>query len=348
MADSQERVGSGAAGSSPDNREGVANRQLRYRIAFFVTALVVLCIVVTLPFSVKSVADDILGPSTGRVIQITQFRTGSEASTFAKLHLAFVSIDETQLLATLRVSGHHHCPECAWSHRVLFVAIAADSDEAAGLPPSASGTLPPDDVEVSAMLQLPVQGHPIHYPFDQYRMVIGVVLQRVFPDGVIETRSPEEAPGHFFLSLQELLPRQMMVGPTMLDPRSVRAADDPFAYVDAFQVLFERPRYLRVLAVMLVLLVASAAAYSVFLRPLNDLVMNAGALVLGVWGIRAILTPSNIYFITAIDLALSVVIIFLLGAITVRALLFVHDEAELALLGRRRRGKTSPSGGTKT
>jgi hypothetical protein len=32
-------------------------------------------------------------------------------------------------------------------------------------------------------------------------------------------------------------------------------------------------------------------------------------LVLGVWGIRAILTPSNIYYITAIDLALSVVII---------------------------------------
>ena len=248
-------------------------------------------------------------------------------------------------MATLRVSGHHHCPDCAWSHRVVFVAIAADSDEAAGLPPSKSITLPPDDVDVSpTMLQLPVRGYPIHYPFDQYRMVIGVVLQRVFPDGAVETRTPEQATGHFFLTIQELLPRQMMLGPTMLDPKSVRAADDPFAYVDAFQVLFERPRYLRVLAVMLVLLVASAAAYSVFLRPLNDLVMNSGALVLGVWGIRAILTPSNIYYITAIDLALSVVIIFLLGAITVRALLFVHDEAELGLFHRRRSGKKTDVG----
>jgi hypothetical protein len=59
-----------------------------------------------------------------------------------------------------------------------------------------------------------------------------------------------------------------------------------------------------------------------------------------VWGIRAILTPSNIYFITAIDLALSMVIIFLLGAITVRALFFVHDAGELGLFGRRDRGKT--------
>ena len=342
MSDSQERLDLDTADRVTDDQVG--KRQLRYRIAFFVTALVVLCLVVTLPFSVKSVVDDILGPSTGRVIQITKSRPGSEASTYAKLHLAFVSIDETQLMATLRVSGHHHCPDCAWSHRVVFVAIATDSDEAAGLPPSKSITLPPDDVEVSTTLQLPVRGYPIHYPFDQYRMVIGVVLQRVFPEGAVETRTPEQATGHFFFTIQELLPRQMMLGPTMLDPKSVRAADDPFAYVEAFQVLFERPRYLRVLAVMLVLLVASAAAYSVFLRPLNDLVMNSGALVLGVWGIRAILTPSNIYYITAIDLALSVVIIFLLGAITVRALLFVHDEAQLGLFHRRRPGKKTDVG----
>ena len=93
------------------------------------------------------------------------------------------------------------------------------------------------------------------------------------------------------------------------------------------------------LAVLLVLLVASAAAYAVFLRPLQDLIVNSGALVLGVWGIRAILTPSNISFMTAIDLALSVVIIFLLGAISVRALMFMHDRAELTLLRRGERGK---------
>jgi hypothetical protein len=93
----------------------------------------------------------------------------------------------------------------------------------------------------------------------------------------------------------------------------------------------------RVLAVMLVVLIAAAAAYSVFLRPLHDLVVNAGALVLGVWGIRAILTPSSVNYMTAVDLALSMVIIFVLGALTIRALLFVHDEAQMGLLGHRPR-----------
>jgi hypothetical protein len=56
-------------------------------------------------------------------------------------------------------------------------------------------------------------------------------------------------------------------------------------------VAFERPRYLRVLAVLLVLLIATAVAYSVLLRPPEDLIVNSGALVLGVWGVRAILVP---------------------------------------------------------
>jgi hypothetical protein len=43
------------------------------------------------------------------------------------------------------------------------------------------------------------------------------------------------------------------------------------------------------------------------------------------------------YYITAVDLALSLVIIFLLGALTIRALIFVHGEAQLSLFKRRPR-----------
>src|SRR5262245_63287045 len=46
-------------------------RLLRYQVAFFLTALVTLALVVTLPFSVKSILDDILGPAVGRDIPIT-------------------------------------------------------------------------------------------------------------------------------------------------------------------------------------------------------------------------------------------------------------------------------------
>ena len=312
-------------------------RRLRFRIAFFLTSLVALSVIVTLPFSVKSVVDDILGPVTGRVVKISRDRPDAAHRNHTKLHMALVAIDETQLLATIRVSGHHVCAGCDWSDRVLFVSVTQDDLDADGMPPSVGVTLPASSAEVSEVIQLPVRGHPIHYLFDSYRLIVGVVLQRIRGDAPPQIFSAAEARGHLFLSVQELLPRQSMVGPIMLDRASIRAADDPFEYVEAFELNFERPRYLRVLAVMLVLLMASAAAYSVFLRPLHDLVLNSVALVLGVWGIRSILTPQNHLLPTAVDLALSTVIIFTLGAITVRALFYIHDEADMTLFRRVRR-----------
>jgi hypothetical protein len=309
-------------------------RRLRFRIAFFLTSLLALGVVVTLPFSVKSVVDDILGPVTGRVARITRERPDAAHRNHTKLHMALVGIDETQLLATIRVSGHHLCVDCNWSDRVLFVSVTQDDLDADGMPPSVGVTLPPNNAEASEVIQLPVRGHPIHYPFDSYRLIVGVVLQRVRGNEPPQTLSPAEAKGHLFLSVQELLPRQTMEGPVLLDRASIRATDDPFEYVEAFELKFERPR---VLAVMLVLLIASAAAYSVLLRPLHDLALNSGALVLGVWGIRSILTPQNLFYLTAVDLALSTVIIFTLGAITVRALIYVHDEAGMGVFRRARR-----------
>ena len=75
---------------------------------------------------------------------------------------------------------------------------------------------------------------------------------------------------------------------------------DEFLYVRALQ--FWRPLYLPVLAVLRVLLIAGAAAYSVRTQPVNQLLLGVGSLVLGVWGIRSILVPGFPPYVTAVDL----------------------------------------------
>jgi len=75
--------------------------------------------------------------------------------------------------------------------------------------------------------------------------------------------------------------------------------------------------------VVLILLIAAAAAYAVFLRPLHDLILSTGGLVIGVWGIRSILVPSNIAGRTGVDIALGLVILFLLGAMSIRVALLI-------------------------
>ena len=309
---------------------------VRYRVAFAMIATLVLFILVVLPFSVASVVEDILGWAEGRVFPLSVAPHSSAAATHTSLHIAVVAVDEVQQLATLRVSGNHICrTACTWSDQVLFFAVAEDPPDPEGLPPSASLTLPPTAVAVTQTLQLPLRGQPIHYPFDTYELWLGVVLQRVFPDGSEQPLTRAEAAGHLFLTVQEQLPRQSMSPPVFVDPQSVGGQSGPYEYLHVAELTFARPLYLRVLAVLLVLLVTAAAAYAVFLRPLHELVVNSGALVLGVWGIRSILTPGNLYYVTAVDLSLSVVILFLLGAITVRALLFFHERSGLRLPGRK-------------
>jgi len=92
-----------------------------------------------------------------------------------------------------------------------------------------------------------------------------------------------------------------------------------------------RPFYLKALTVLLVLLVA-AAAFTVFIRPVGQLVINVGALVLGSSGVRSILVDAGGPTLTAVDLSLSLVMLFLLAAIAVRLFAFLYARSGLPLL----------------
>ena len=310
----------------------------RYRVAFVATAMLLVGLVVTLPFSLASVLDEVLGLATGKVLPLLRAERAVIAPAHSRLHLAVTEIDEVHLIATLRLSGHRTCGAgCTWRDRLLFVSAAPHDSDAEGLPPSASITLPETTEAVTETFQLPLSGVPIRYPFDGYHLILAVALQRLYPDGRVETLRPDQTAHHLVLTIQELLPHLRMLAPATVDPATLQTSGAPVMYAAAYALTFERPRYLRVLAVLLVLSIAAAAAYSVFLRSLEDLVVSSGALVLGIWGVRGIIVPVNLHFQTAVDLVLSIVILFLLGAISVKALILAHDRGGLRVLRRRPR-----------
>jgi hypothetical protein len=277
----------------------------------------------------------VLGPAAGKVVPLLQVPPAALAPAHSRLHLAVTRIDEIQLLASLRVSGHHTCGGGRpWRDRLVLVSVGTSDDGAEGLPPSASILLPDTSEAVSETVQLPISGAPIRYPFDRYRLVLGVALQRVYPDGHVATLTRDETSRDLQLTIQEQLSRPSMSAPVPVDPGDLRPFGSPVTYAVVYALAFEQPRYLKTLAVLLVLLIAAATASAVFLRSLEDLLTNSGTLVLSVWGVRAILTPGNIFYLTAIDLALSMVLLFLLSGITVKALIFAHDRGDLRLLRR--------------
>src|SRR5262245_51680233 len=236
-----------------------------YLVAFVISGMLMLAILGALPFSLASVLNDVLGPATGKVFPLLRASPTAIAADHARLHLAVIGIDEVQLLATLRISGNRVCGSaCVWRDRLLLVSVRATDDAGAeGLPPSVTVLLPDASEAVSETVQLPVSGVPVRYPFDRYRLVLGVAFQRVSPDGHVEWLTPAETARHLLLTIQEMLPRKQMWEPEVVGQGSARLAGGPVSYAAVYTLTFEHPRYLRVLAAMLVLLIAAAAAYSV-------------------------------------------------------------------------------------
>ena len=167
---------------------------------------------------------------------------------------------------------------------------------------------------VSAAVRLPIAGEAIRYPFDTWTVTLRVVPLSVLSDGATQAPAAGDAAGLIALSVDNRIPRLDMHRGVIREGGSANPSQS--AALDV-TLLFERPLYPKIVTV---LLVAAASAYVVFLRPLDELIINAGALVLGVWGIRAVLLGTDLTFMTGVGLALMGVILFLLGMLTARTL----------------------------
>jgi len=327
----------------PDGPSG----QRRYLVAFALVATLVVGILLALPLSLDSILDDLLGSADGAVSPLVIGSNSAQPGSTDRLHIAVVGLDEVQRRVTLEVAGQHACgTACGQTDRLIFFSLRPDQTAAAaGPPPSATMDLPPTDLLVRQKLELPVRGEPNRYPFDVYELQLGISRVHVQPDGSVQAATPDAAAEGLTLTLQEQLSRQSMAAPVALDPSSLSGEAAPYPYLVVESLRFYRPLFLEVLTVLLILLIGAGAVYAVFMRPLHELIINVGGLILGVWGIRAILTPSNFVHLTAVDLSLSMVILFLLGAITVRMLMWCHEKAGRPLPFLPPRADTTPPRG---
>jgi hypothetical protein len=335
-----------------EEREGESPPRGRrwYIVALGITFLLVLVVVAFLPLAVRSMvqvlgreSDPLYDLLTGELVAPTVAHEASADGTY--INIAVFDLDEASGKITLAVSGNRTCAQTCLPLDITFVALDDNADQRQGLPPSATIKLAPSDTLFSQEVQLPMRGQPSLYPFDKYQLWLGVGGTVTRPDGAREeitaaTLTERRA----VVTLQNQVLDMIMLPPAPVDPASVTVPTDPFGFLAVQALTFERPAYLEVLAVVLVLLVAISALLALFTRQLDELALGFGGLILGVWGVRSILMPQSIGSITAIDLALSWLILLLLLGLSVRAILHFHNRSELRLHHRLlRRGKTERS-----
>lgn len=329
-----------------DDQQSAKPHRHWYRLALFTTVTLILAIVALLPVAISSMqqvlgrgSDPLYDLITGNVVTHEVAAAAEDDATY--VNLGMVDLDETTGQLTVAVSGNRNCPQACPALDLTFTALDDDADQRRGLPPSATLKLTPDDRIFSQAVQLPLRGQPSLYPFDQYQIWLGVGGVVTQADGTTVELEAQTLPGRATVTVQNRVPDMLMEAPVAIAPDTVQADTDPFGHLAVQVLTFERPDYLKVLAVTLVVLIGISAALALFTRGLNDLALGFGGLILGVWGVRSVLMPQSIGAVTAIDLALSWLILLLLLGLALRAALHFLHQSELPLPAPRGRSRGS-------
>lgn len=311
---------------------------LHHRLALVAVGALLLGLVIAMPIAASSNLQVLLRPTAGAIVPIAT-PTEPSPSEYADIRVAVITLDSLSGLASLRVSGYYTClPPCAGNDRIVLSSLDLTEDEADRVPRSVAVVLSATAPEVAQTLQLPVRGHALQYPFDQYEFLLGISLQRVGPDGRAQPLTAEEAADHLRLSIREALPNVEMSVSQAIDPTTVRPAGQPFDFLYVQKLVFKRPLYIPLTAVVMVCLTAMIAAFAVSMQPLRDLLIGAGGLILALWGIRDLLVPPGTPYTTLVDVGLGLIMGFVLSVICVRGFLYLLERNHI----RVPRARTTP------
>ncbi|MFM8592886.1 MAG: hypothetical protein ACKOCK_00635 [Chloroflexota bacterium] len=297
-------------------------------VAFAITSIVILGVLVLLPVAVNSLFQDVQ-LSTGR--QLYDVFTGqpydptaadesAEEPTF--LNIAFVGLEESDRTATLIVSGHRKCTIPCPRLRLTLFAMGNPEAKRMGLPPSVE-IFSENPGAITSEVVLPVEGDPQRYPFDTYRITLGLLAEIELVDGswMPVPKMQIDRTGSVF-TLQDQVNRLVMEKPIAMTPNQMFSPGDPYVMLAAEEIKFKRPAHIQILSVLLVLLITTSGFFALFMRALPDLLLGIGGIILGIWGVRNVVVQGNLPDITLIDSILSIVILLLLLVVAIRAARF--------------------------
>lgn len=261
----------------------------------------------------------------------------SHANTENVFNIAAINLDEEQGSITLAISGHRNCADACAAITFTLISLDDDADVRRALPPSAPLTLTADQLIFSQTVQLPIRGQPSQYPFDDYLLWLGLT-GTVDQDGQTVPLTVETLADRAVITTQNQTRDYLMVPPVEIDPARVNTVAEPQDFVGVQALRFERPVHQEILAVLLIALIAVSAIMAVALRTMSDLLIGIGSLILSIWGVRSVLVPSSLSVVSSIDLALSVIILFVLLGLSLRTAHHFQQQSELppVLLRRRR------------
>lgn len=307
-----------------------SSRPLGHRLALIATVALLVFVGVALPLAVRSMAVTLFGRQEAILYDLVAGGVVPPVVTVPPrpdqsfVNIAVVALDPVMGVATLAVSGNRVCSAACPTVTLTMFSLDDNAAQRRGLPPSATLMIAPDDLLFSQAIDLPVRGRPNLYPFDTYELWLGFSVVATRPDGQPINLQRAVVEEGVVVTLQSQLSHLVMDPPRAIDPNQASSITDPYDLPLVEALYFQRPDYLKILTVLLVTLITVSGSIALFRRDVDDLLLGIGGLILGVWGIRSVLVSQPLPGVSAIDLALSFVILFLLLGLTLRLTRYFH------------------------
>lgn len=313
----------------------VKSRHHLHRVAFGITLLLIIAVLIVLPFAMQSMGTLLFGRQQVQLYDllnsqiITPQEVAGDRNRESYFNLAVIGIDQTNSALNLGLSGSRVCP--AACPEITITAFALDENNAAvrrGLPPSASLTLTPADVVYTGTMQLPIAGRPSLYPFDTWTVWLGLQVSAKGANGLNAPVTAAFVRDRAVITIQNQASDFLMNPPATINPERARALTDQASFLTVQALEFHRPAYLRLITGILMTLIAVSGILALLTRSVDDLVLGIGGLIMGIWGIRGILAPQPVPTVTAVDLGLSTVILLILLGLALRGALYFHERGK--------------------
>ena len=323
---------SGAHAAGADYRQSARWRLNRLGLAL--TTVLLLVVLGLIPVALLSLRDELFMQEDGVVFdmptgaQVDPNRVVNPETAF--VNITVTNLDEARRIANLTVSGHRVCGQLCPPVTGTFFSLGNDSALRQGLPPSATVVVPGVSGPFTFEIELPIHGTPQLYPFDSYTLLLGSTVSVTGPAGreLRLTPAEMERQGVSF-TIEDRVARMNMKPPVPVDPETVRSPNDPDSFALVDRLVWERPLYLRIVSVLLVLLITASSVFALGLHSLHELLLGIGGIILGIWGVRSVVVQSQLPDVTLIDLMLSLIIMLLLAALAVRVARHFYQQSGL-------------------
>ncbi|KVK84278.1 hypothetical protein WS90_11790 [Burkholderia cepacia] len=237
-----------------------------------------------------------------------------------KVTILLTRLDPVNDSVSLVVEGGRQCAaSCAPYHdRLLFSSF--EPDNPGGTPRTVPVDIPANGEQFQAKIDLVIRGNLMDYPFDRYPLQIGVAVERT-EGGAKRYLDATDAAKSLDVTLDEGIPQIGMSRAALRDPSTLTPEHSSLRYALAFSTALDRPLYIRIFVILIVLLFTMATFYSVAHTSFDRLIVSTGSMILGLWGARSLLIGNLPPDVTLIDLVFSMIVVLILFSTTVHAVL---------------------------